>query len=297
MEDILKKCMMCPHECKVNRYETIGRCKATTNLKVALVSAHEFEEPPISGTSGSGTIFFSGCNLGCVYCQNYEISQCMHGKDITIQRLVDIMLEQQSRGVHNINLVTPTTYAYQIKEAIKIARKRGLTLPIVYNTSGYESVETLRQLDGYIDIYLPDFKYFDDELGEKYSKVKEYSKYAKEALHEMRKQVKDTYDNDGIMKSGLIIRHMILPNHIDNTKQIINWIKEHMGEDTIISIMAQYFPTHNAFQYSEINRKISKEELQEVENYLFEQNMVNGYIQELGEHEEAYVPNFNLDNV
>lgn len=297
MEDLLKRCTMCPHECKVNRYETVGKCKATTNLKVALVSTHEFEEPPISGTSGSGTIFFSGCNLKCVYCQNYEISQCMRGKDITIQRLADIMLEQQSRGVHNINLVTPTIYAYQIKEAIKIARKNGLTLPIVYNTSGYESVETLKQLDGYIDIYLPDFKYFYDELGKKYSNIKEYSMYVKEALLEMRRQVKDTYDNDGIMKSGLIIRHMILPNHIDNTKQIINWIKENLGEDTIISIMAQYFPTHNACQYSEINRKISKEELQEVENYLFEQNMVNGYIQELGEHEEEYVPNFNLDNV
>ena len=297
MEEILKKCTMCPHECKVNRYETVGRCKATTNLKVALVSAHEFEEPPISGTSGSGTIFFSGCNLGCVYCQNYEISQCMHGKEITIQRLADIMLEQQLRGVHNINLVTPTIYAYQIKQAIKIARENGLTLPIVYNTSGYERVETLKQLDGYVDIYLPDFKYFDDELGKKYSNVRNYSKCVKAALLEMRRQVKDTYDNDGIMKSGLIIRHMILPNHVDNTKQIINWIKENLGEDTIISIMAQYFPTHKASESNEINRKLSKEELQEVENYLFEQNMINGYIQELGEHEEEYVPDFNLDNV
>lgn len=297
MEEILKKCTMCPHKCKVNRYETFGRCKAPSNLKVALVSEHQFEEPPISGTSGSGTIFFSGCNLGCVYCQNYKISHCMYGKEITIQRLADIMLEQQSRGVHNINLVTPTIYAYQIKQAIKIARKNGLILPIVYNTSGYESVETLKGLEGYIDIYLPDFKYFDDELGKKYSNVKDYSKCVKEALLEMRRQVKDTYDNDGIMKSGLIIRHMILPNHVDNTKQIVNWIKEKLGEDTIISIMAQYFPTHKASEFNEINRKLYKEELQEVENFLFELNMINGYIQELGEHEEEYVPNFNLDNV
>ena len=297
MEDILKKCTMCPHKCKINRYETFGRCKAGANVKVALVSTHNFEEPPISGASGSGTIFFSGCNLGCVYCQNYEISQELYGKEITLRRLADIMLEQQARGVHNINLVTPTIYAYQIKEAIKLAREDGLTLPIVYNTSGYESVETLKALEGYIDIYLPDFKYFDDELGQKYSNVKDYSKRVKEALIEMRRQVKDTFNEKGIMQTGLIIRHMILPNSIDNTKNIIKWIKENLGEDNIISIMAQYFPTHNANKYSEINRKINKEELQEIENYLFEQNMVNGYIQELGEHEEEYVPNFNLENV
>ena len=297
MEQILKKCTMCPHKCKVNRYENVGRCKADANLKVALVSTHKFEEPPISGSNGSGTIFFSGCNLGCVYCQNYQISQCIYGKEITIQRLADIMLEQQARGVHNINLVTPTIYSYQIKEAIKIARKKGLEIPIVYNTSGYESVQTLKQLEGYIDIYLPDFKYFDDELAKKYSNVKEYSKYVKQALLEMRRQVKDAFDSNGIMTSGLIIRHMILPNQVENTKSVIKWIKEKLGEGTIISVMAQYFPTHKANEYGEINRKISKEELQEVEDYLFEQNMVNGYIQELGEHEEEYVPKFNLDNV
>lgn len=297
MEDILKRCTMCPHECKVNRYKTVGRCKASANVKVALASIHDFEEPPISGTRGSGTIFFSGCNLGCVYCQNYEISSGMHGKEITIERLAEIMIEQQKRGVHNINLVTPTIYAYQIKEAIKLARENGLTLPIVYNTSGYESIETLKALEGYIDIYLPDFKYFDDEISYKYSNVKDYSKRVKEALLEMRRQVKDTFDEDGTMQTGLIIRHMILPNYTKNTKEVIKWIKENLGEDTIISIMAQYFPTHKAYEYTEINRKISKEELQEIEDYLFEQNMVNGYIQELGEHEEEYVPNFNLENV
>ncbi len=297
MERMLKECTMCPHKCKVNRFEKVGRCKASANVKVALVSIHNFEEPPISAEFGSGTIFFAGCNLGCVYCQNYEISQKMYGKEVTIERLADIMLEQQKRGVHNINLVTPTIYAYQIKEAIKLARKQGLNIPIVYNTSGYESVETLKALEDYIDIYLPDFKYFNNELGEKYSKVKEYSKYVKEALIEMRRQTKDVFDENGVMQSGLIVRHMILPNHIDNTKNVIKWIKDNLGEDTIISIMAQYFPTHKANEYSEINRKIVKEELQQVEDYLFELNMINGYIQELGEHEEEYVPEFNLDNV
>ncbi len=297
MEQMLKECTMCPHKCKVNRFGKLGRCKAGANIKVALVSTHDFEEPPISGENGSGTIFFTGCNLGCVYCQNNEISQKMYGKEITIERLADIMLEQQKRGVHNINLVTPTIYAYQIKEAIKLAKKQGLNIPIVYNTSGYESIETLKALEGYIDIYLPDFKYFDDELGDKYSNVKQYSKYVKEALIEMRRQTKDTFDKKGIMQTGLIIRHMILPNHIENTKKVIKWMKDNLGEDTIISIMAQYFPTHKANEYNEINRKISKEELQQIEDYIFELNMINGYIQELGEHEEEYVPDFNLNNV
>lgn len=297
MEEMLKKCTMCPHECKVNRYLTKGRCKASDKIKIALVSIHDYEEPPISGLKGSGTIFFTGCNLGCVYCQNYEISHNMYGKEVTIERLADIMLEQEKRGVHNINLVTPTIYACQIKEAIKLAKQKGLTIPIVYNSSGYESVDVLKELSGYVDIYLPDFKYYYDDLGKRYSNVTNYSSIVKQALLEMRRQTKDTFDENGIMQTGIIVRHMILPNNIDNTKQIIKWIKDNLGQDTIISIMAQYFPTHKACEYEEINRKISKEELQEIENYLFEQNMLNGYIQELGEHEEEYVPEFNLDNV
>lgn len=295
--EMLKCCTMCPHMCKVNRYSSVGRCGAGANVKVALVSIHHYEEPCISGTLGSGTIFFSGCNLGCVYCQNHKISHEMYGKDITIERLAEIMLEQQKRGVHNINLVTPTIYAYQIKQAIILAKEKGLTIPIVYNSSGYENVHTLKALEGYIDIYLPDFKYFDDEMGKEYSNVKEYTSVVKKALLEMRRQVKDTFDENGNMKTGVIVRHMILPNHIENTKSIIKWIKENMGQDTIISIMAQYFPTHKANKYDKINRKINEAELKEVENYLFEQNMLNGYIQELGEHEEEYVPEFNLDNV
>ena len=297
MEEMLKKCTMCPHECKINRYETVGRCRANENVKVALVSTHDFEEPPISGDKGSGTIFFSGCNLGCVYCQNYEISHNMYGKEISIERLAKIMLEQQERGVHNINLVTPTIYACQIKEAIKLAKENGLTIPIVYNSSGYEKIETIKSLEGYIDIYLPDFKYYDDDLGKKYSNINNYSKYVKQALLEMRRQVKDVFDDKGIMQSGLIVRHMILPNNVDNTKKVIKWIKDNLGEDTTISIMAQYFPTNKACEYVKINRKINKEELESVEKYLFEQNMLNGYIQELSNHEEEYVPNFNLDNV
>lgn len=294
----LKSCTMCPYKCRVDRTSgKMGRCKAKANLKVALVSTHDYEEPPISGINGSGTIFFTGCNLGCIYCQNYKISDEMYGKEISIQRLAEIMLEQQKRGVENINLVTPTIYAIQIKEAIKKARQNGLNIPIVYNTSGYESVDTLKELDGYVDIYLPDFKYYYDDLAKKYSNVSDYPKVVKEALLEMRRQTKDTFDENGVMKTGMIIRHMILPNNVKNSKMVIKWIKENLGNDTLISIMAQYFPTHKARLYEEINRKITKEELKSVEDYLLEENMTNGYIQELGEHEEEYVPNFNLGNV
>lgn len=298
LNEMLVECTMCPHMCKVDRLNgKLGRCKAAANIKVSLVSTHDYEEPPISGEKGSGTIFFTGCNLGCVYCQNYEISNKMYGKEITIERLAEIMLEQQERGVENINLVTPTIYAYQIKEAIKLAKANGLIIPIVYNTSGYENIETLKALEGYIDIYLPDFKYYFDKLGKKYSNITNYSTVVKEALLEMRRQVKDIFDERGVMKSGLIIRHMILPGNVENSKQVIKWVKENLGEETIVSIMAQYFPTFKAKEFSEINRKINKEELEEIESFLFEQEMLNGYIQELGEHEEEYVPEFNLDNV
>ena len=299
LEERLKKCKACPHECKVNRYKSIGRCKMEGDVKLSLVSIHKFEEPIISFKNGSGTIFFTGCNLDCVYCQNYKISKERFGKKVSIKRLADIMIEQQERGVDNINLVTPTIYVYQIIEAIKIAKANGLKIPIVYNSSGYESVSTLKDLEGYIDIYLPDFKYATNDLGKRYSNVDDYFNISKEALLEMRRQVKDTFDENGKILSGLIVRHMILPNNVENSKRVIKWISENLGENTIISIMAQYYPEYKAKtkEYSEINRKITYEELEQVENYLFEKNMLNGFIQELGDHEEEYVPIFNLDNV
>lgn len=299
LEERLSECKICPHECKVNRFIKRGRCNASSELKVSLVSIHDYEEPPISGKNGSGTIFFSNCNLKCVYCQNYRISHEGLGKEISIDRLADIMIEEQERGVENINLVTPTMYAYHIIEAIKIAKKKGLKIPIVYNTSGYESVETLKDLEGYIDIYLTDFKYAVDTLSKRYSNVNDYADKTKLAILEMKRQCKDTFDENGKMLTGVIIRHMILPNNIENTKQVIKWIKETLGENTIISIMAQYFPEYKAKidDFKEINRKITKEELEEIEDYLFQENMINGYIQELGEHEEEYVPDFNLENV
>ena len=291
MNKELECCTICPHNCKINRTKNPGRCKSTDKIKIALYSIHNFEEPCISGEKGSGTIFFSNCNMNCVFCQNYEISQLGRGKEITIEELANVMIKQQERNVQNINLVTPTSYALHIVEAIKIARKKGLEIPIVYNTNGYESVETLKLLEGYVDIYLPDLKYYYDDLAKKYSKVDNYFEIATKAIQEMYRQVgTPVLDENGVMKKGLMIRHLILPNEVQNSKKVLKWIKENIDSNVYVSIMAQYFPTYKAKEIPEIARKITKEEYEKVENYLYELDLENGYIQELGEHEEEYFP-------
>lgn len=292
----LKQCQICPHKCKVNRLEgNIGRCKANSNIKIGLTSLHFFEEPCISGTNGSGTIFFSNCNLNCIYCQNYEISQECKGKEITINELADKFIELQNKKAHNINLVTPTIYTYQIIEAIKIAKKNGLQIPIIYNTNGYETEETLRLLEGYIDVYLPDFKYFDNDLAKKYSNIDNYPEIAKKAIKEMYRQVgAPVLDEKGIIKKGLIIRHLILPNHINNSKQVLKWISSNIDNNAYVSIMMQYFPTYLAQKDDLLNRKLTKEEYLKIQEYVDELDIKNGYMQELGEHEEEYVPKFDI---
>ena len=291
MNKELECCTICPHNCKINRTKNPGRCKSTDKIKIALYSIHNFEEPCISGEKGSGTIFFSNCNMNCVFCQNYEISQLGRGKEITIEELANVMIKQQERNVQNINLVTPTSYALHIVEAIKIARKKGLEIPIVYNTNGYESGETLKLLEGYVDIYLPDLKYYYDDLAKKYSKVDNYFEIATKAIQEMYRQVgTPVLDENGVMKKGLMIRHLILPNEVQNSKKVLKWIKENIDSNVYVSIMAQYFPTYKAKEIPEIARKITKEEYEKVENYLYGLDLENGYIQELGEHEEEYVP-------
>ena len=292
----LEKCSICPHMCGINRNNgQVGRCKSSNKVKIALYSVHDFEEPCVSGKNGSGTVFFSNCNMNCVFCQNYEISQQGKGKEITIERLAEIFLEQQNRNVNNINLVTPTSYVPQIIEAIKIARVNGLKIPIVYNTNGYENIETLKMLEGYIDIYLPDLKYAENNLGLEYSKVKNYFEIATTAIKEMYRQVgSPKLNNDGIIEKGLIIRHLILPNNIENSKKVLKWIKENIDKDVYVSVMAQYFPTYKAKQIENINRKLTKEEYEEIENYLYDLDIENGYIQELGEHEEEYVPKWDV---
>ena len=292
---MLEKCTICPHKCGIDRTKNPGRCKSTDKIKIALYSIHNFEEPCISGNNGSGTIFFSNCNMNCVYCQNYEISQLGKGKEITIEELADIMIEQQEKGVENINLVTPTSYALHIIEAIKIAKSKGLQIPIVYNTNGYESIETLKLLEGYIDIYLPDLKYYYNELGQELSNVKNYFEIATKAIKEMYRQVGSPQLNEkGIMKKGLMIRHLVLPNNIENSKNVLKWIKENLDNNIYVSIMAQYFPTYKAKETDDLNRKLTKKEYEEIENYLYNLNLENGYIQELGEHEEEYVPKWDI---
>lgn len=287
-------CTICPHNCKINRNNgQIGRCRSGKNIKIALASIHNYEEPCISGKSGSGTIFFSNCNLNCIYCQNYKISQLGKGYELSVEELADIIVKQQEKGVNNINLVTPTMYVYQIIEAIKIARKNGLNIPIVYNTNGYENLKTIQDLDGFIDIYLPDLKYYSNELSKKYSKVDNYFEYATQAIKEMYRQVgTPKFDENGIIQKGLIIRHLILPNHLQNSKYILKWIKDNMPEDTYVSVMAQYFPTYKAKEDNLINRKLTKKEYKEIEKFLYTLSLENGYVQELGEYEEEYVPDF-----
>ena len=292
----LVKCEICPHKCGIDRTKKeIGRCKSTDKIKIALYSVHHFEEPCISGENGSGTVFFSNCNLNCIYCQNYEISQEGKGKEISIEELADIFIKQQNKNVENINLVTPTSYTLQIIEAIKIAKKKGLTIPIIYNTNGYERVETLKLLEGYVDVYLPDLKYYDDKIAMKHSKIENYFEIATKAIQEMYRQVgSPKLDKRGMIRKGVMIRHLVLPNNIENSKNVLKWIKENIDEDVYVDIMAQYFPTYKAKENNELNRKLTKEEYQEIENYVYQLDIKNGYMQELGEHEEEYVPKWDI---
>lgn len=295
--DLISKCEICPRKCKVNRYEKKGYCRCDDKVRIALVSKHYFEEPCISGRNGSGTIFFSNCNLNCIFCQNHDISQGGKGIDVTIERLAEIMLEQQERGANNINLVTPTMYVEHIIKAIDIAKKNGLDIPIVYNTNGYEEVETIKKLNVYIDIYLPDFKYFTNELAIKYSKAPNYFEKVTSALIEMQSQF-DEYVFDGeIMKKGMIVRHLVLPNHIQNSKNVLKWIKDNLRKDIYVSVMAQYFPTYKAIGDELIGRKLSFSEYRKIEQYFYSLDIENGYIQDLGKHEEEFVPDFNMNNV
>ncbi len=276
MLEELKKCEICPYKCKVNRLEKSGNCNATDKLEISLVSLHSFEEPCMSGKNGSGTIFFTHCNLHCMFCQNYEISQLGKGRRVSIEELANIMISQQEKGAENINLVTPTMYAYHIIEAIKVARKQGLNIPIIYNSNGYESIETLKALEGYIDVYLPDLKYYSDEIAIKYSKAPHYFETATKAIKEMIRQVgSPKFDKNGMIKSGVMIRHLVLPNHIQNTKNILKWINENIPKDIYINVMAQYFPTYRAKEDELLNRKLTKREYKQVEEYFYSLDFEN----------------------
>lgn len=297
--DTVYLCTLCPRECRVDRgLGKTGFCKVPNQIKVSRAALHFWEEPCISGEEGSGTVFFSGCNLRCVYCQNRKIAEGVYGKEITVDRLAAIFLELQEKGANNINLVTPSHYVPQIIEALDIAKKNGLNLPIVYNSSAYEKVETLKLLKGYVDVYLPDFKYMDSTLSDKYSNAADYSKVAKAAILEMVSQVPKPYFNEkDIMTKGVIVRHLILPGYIEDSKEIIRYLYGTYKDDIYISIMNQFTPMGNLINYPEINRKLTKEEYEEVVDFAIELGIENGFIQEGDTAEESFIPKFDGEGV
>ena len=293
---ILEKCTLCPHECKVNRIKgKLGRCKSDSNIKISLSDLHYFEEPCISGKNGSGTIFFTGCNMNCKFCQNYEISQLQKGKIISVEELAEEFLKLQEKGANNINLVTGCIYVPQIIEATKLAKSNGLKIPIVYNSSGYEKVETLKMLEGIVDIYLPDLKYYYNDLAKDLSGIENYFEIATSAIKEMYNQVGNPiFDSNGIIQKGLIIRHLVLPNHLQNTKQVLKWLKNNIDSKVYISVMAQYFPEYKAVEIADINRKLTEQEYEEIQSFLYKLNIKNGYMQELEDDEKKYVPKWSI---
>lgn len=295
----LQNCTLCPRNCKVNRMEgKTGTCRAGINPKVALASIHNWEEPCISGSRGSGTIFFSHCNLKCVFCQNYEISQEGFGKEISIEALADLFIKQQNKGVHNINLVSPTQYLAQVKQALILAMEKGLNIPILFNTNGYESVEQIKELNGLVDVYLPDFKYAEDELGKMYSGVENYFQNASKAIIEMYNQVgAPIFDEEGIIKKGLIIRHLILPGNLENSKKVLQWISNNLPKEVYVSLMCQYTPMYKACNYPKLTRRLFSREYDKIIDYFFEIGLENGFAQEMSSAKETYTPKFNLDGV
>lgn len=297
--DILKDCTLCPRECHIDRTGgKKGYCRVTDKLVVARASLHYWEEPCISGVEGSGTVFFSGCGLGCVYCQNREITRSTAGKTVTTERLAEIFLELQDKRANNINLVTPSHYVPHIIEALNISRKNGLIIPIVYNCGGYEKVETLKLLEGYVDIYLPDFKYMSAVPAMKYSNCKDYSTVAKGAVEEMVRQAKEPlFDKRGIMKKGVIVRHLTLPGYLEDSKQIIKYLYETYGDKIYISIMNQYTPVIQNNDYPELNRRITEEEYEELVNFATDIGVENGFIQEGETASESFIPEFNGEGV
>jgi len=282
MFELLKNCHLCPRNCNVDRFTTTGYCEATAQVKVYSYFPHKGEEPPISGTKGSGTVFFSHCPLQCVYCQNYKFSHQGKGKLKDVEQLSDMFMELQDHGCHNINLVTGTQFLPWIREAIQISKRKGLTIPIVWNSSGYENWEVVELMKNYIDIYLVDFRYLTKESALKYSCAPNYPYYAQEAITEMYRQ-KSTLDidSDGILKSGVIIRVLALPGHLQEFKNIILKIPEIVDiANTGISVMTQYKPVHKSSDFPEINRPLSQGEINEILDFVSHQDIPHGWVQE-----------------
>lgn len=297
MNELLKNCNLCPRKCGVNRYEQKGVCGATNKVKLAHYSLHMWEEPIISGENGSGTIFFSNCNMKCVYCQNKKISLDGYGKLISNKRLGEIMLELQEKGAHNINLVTPTHYVPQIVSVLLKIKGNALKIPVIYNTSSYESVGTVMIMRDLVDIYLADLRYFDDELGKMYSKCDNYFETATMAIDEMYRQVgKYELDDNGMLKRGLVVRVLILPGHARDAKEIINYLYKTYKDDIYISIMNQYTPV-NKCQYENLNRKVTDDEYDEVIDFAVSIGVKNAFIQEGEAANESFIPEFDCSKI
>ena len=292
------ECSLCPRMCKIDRESTTGYCGVKNTLRVARAALHFWEEPCISGEEGSGAVFFTGCNLRCVFCQNYHIARAEQGKEITVERLAEIFLELQEQKANNINLVTATHYVPQVTRALQQAKTQGLQIPVVYNCGGYERVETLKMLEGLVDIYLPDFKYMDSERAKRYSHAAAYPEIAKEALAEMvRQQPKCVFDERGMMTKGVIVRHLMLPGGIKDSKAVVKYLYETYGNSIYISLMNQYTPLPHVESYPEINRKLKKFEYDRLVDYAISLGVENGFIQEGETASESFIPAFTNEGV
>lgn len=319
----MENCMLCPRECGVNRKKgEMGVCGQTAAIKAARAALHMWEEPCISGQNGSGTVFFSGCNLGCVFCQNHNIATGKAGIEISIERLAEIFLELQEKGANNINLVTAGHFVPQLVEALKQAKQQGLYLPIVYNTSSYEKVETLRLLEGYVDIYLPDLKYVDSAISSRYSHAADYFTYASAAITEMVRQVGEpefVFEQEAdekkkvfhaaeyqerseageslLMKKGVIVRHLVMPGCVEDSKRVISYLLKTYGNQIFISIMNQYTPLPQCREYPELSRRVTEAEYDAVVDYAIELGIENGFIQEGDVAEESFIPEFDGEGI
>ena len=288
-------CTLCPRNCHVDRtaHQT-GFCGMDDSIQIARASLHMWEEPCISGTNGSGTVFFTGCNLKCVFCQNHSIAIGQKGKEVTPSRLADLFLMLQDKGAHNINLVTPSHYIPGIAQALIVAKERNMTLPVVYNTSGYDSVQSLSMLDGLVDVYLPDFKYVSATLSKRYSHAADYFEVASKSLAEMYRQVSDPVFEDDLIKKGIIVRHLVLPGCTADSKDVIRYLYETYGDRIFISIMNQYTPLPHVASYPELNRKITDAEYDEVVDYAIDLGVEQGFIQEGDTASESFIPDFDF---
>ncbi len=292
------KCSLCPRMCMVDRNIATGYCGVKNTLRVARAALHFWEEPCISGEEGSGAVFFTGCNLRCVFCQNYHIARAEQGKEITVERLAEIFLELQDQKANNINLVTATHYVPQVVSALEAAKEQGLHIPVVYNCGGYEHVETLKMLEGLVDIYLPDFKYMDSERAKRYSRAENYPDVAKAALAEMvRQQPAAIFDERGMMRKGVVVRHLMLPGGIKDSKAVVKYLYETYGDKIYISLMNQYTPLPHVEAYPEINRKLKKFEYDRLVDYAISLGVENGFIQEGETAEESFIPAFTNEGV